>query len=164
MNPRSPTAPMGAALCAGLLALLLAALLLAPAPVAAQAVRSAQPLEFRDRAEEQRFHALTLELRCVMCQNQSLADSDAPIAHDLRREVFNLMREGRSDAEIKTFLVERYGEFVLYRPQFGGGTLLLWLGPAVVLLAGAVVLVVVVRRRAAANRAAFDSTDDGQEW
>ena len=149
---------------AGLLALLAAAALLLPPPAAAQAVRNVQPLEFRDRAEEQRFHQLTLELRCVMCQNQSLADSDAPIAHDLRREVFNLMREGRSDAEIKTFLVERYGEFVLYRPPFGGGTLLLWLGPALVLLAGAGVLVVVVRRRAKANRVAIDPVDDGQEW
>ncbi|MBJ6979266.1 MULTISPECIES: cytochrome c-type biogenesis protein [unclassified Luteimonas] len=151
-------------LLAGALALLAAAGLLAPQSAAAQAVRNVQPLEFRDRAEEQRFHQLTLELRCVMCQNQSLADSDAPIAHDLRREVFNLMREGRSDAEIKTFLVERYGEFVLYRPPFGGGTLLLWLGPALVLLAGAVVLVVVVRRRASANRVATDPVDDGQEW
>nr|WP_229659191.1 cytochrome c-type biogenesis protein [Luteimonas terricola] len=142
----------------------MATLALAPSPATAQVARPAQPLEFRDRAEEQRFHELTLELRCVMCQNQSLADSDAPIAHDLRREVFNLMREGRSDAEIKTFLVERYGEFVLYRPQFGGATLLLWLGPAVVLLAGAVVLVVVVRKRAAANRKALDPVDDGQEW
>ena len=150
-------------LAACLLALL-AALALAPAPAAAQAVRNVQPLEFRDRAEEQRFHDLTVELRCVMCQNQSLADSDAQIAHDLRREVFNLMREGRSDAEIKEFLVQRYGEFVLYRPQFGGGTLLLWLGPALVLLAGAAVLVVVVRRRAAANRVSADPVDDGQEW
>ena len=150
-----------------LLALLLAfvaALALWPAPAAAQAVRNVQPLEFRDRAEEQRFHDLTLELRCVMCQNQSLADSDAPIAHDLRREVFNLMREGRSDAEIKEFLVDRYGEFVLYRPQFGGSTLLLWLAPALILLAGAAVVVLVVRRRAAANRAALDPVDEGQEW
>ena len=134
------------------------------APVAAQAVRNAAPLEFRDAAEEQRFHALTVELRCVMCQNQSLADSDAPIAHDLRQEVFKLMREGRSDAEIKTFLVERYGEFVLYRPRFGGGTLLLWLGPVLVLLGGIAVVAVVVRRRASANRAAPDPLDEGQEW
>ncbi|MEN1928274.1 cytochrome c-type biogenesis protein [Luteimonas sp. MJ250] len=157
---------MRTTLSGGLLALLLVALSLAlvPAPASAQAARNAQPLEFRDRAEERRFHKLTLELRCVMCQNQSLADSDAPIAHDLRREVFNLMREGRSDAEIKTFLVDRYGEFVLYRPQFGGGTLLLWLGPGIVLLGGAVVLVVVVRKRAARNRVALDPVDDGQEW
>ena len=163
MSLRMPPLARTTFAAAWLLALLLAAAL-APAPAAAQAVRNVQPLEFRDRAEEQRFHRLTLELRCVMCQNQSLADSDAPIAHDLRREVFNLMREGRSDAEIKVFLVERYGEFVLYRPQFGGGTLLLWLGPAIVLLAGAAVVVVVVRRRASANRAAADPGDDGQEW
>lgn len=143
--------------------LVLLASLLAPALCIAQ-VSDPTPLKFRDAAEETRFHQLTSELRCVMCQNQSLADSDAPIAHDLRREVFNLMREGRSDAEIKTFLVERYGEFVLYRPPFGGGTLLLWLGPALVLLAGAGVLVVVVRRRAKANRVAIDPVDDGQEW
>src|SRR3546814_7803940 len=68
------------------------------------------PLQFTDRAEEKRFHALVSELRCVMCQNQSLADSNAQIAHDLRREVLNLMREGRSDAEVKQFLVARYGE------------------------------------------------------
>ena len=133
-------------------------------PATAQAVRNVQPLEFRNAAEEQRFHALTVELRCVMCQNQSLADSDAPIAHDLRQEVFNLMRAGRSDAEIKTFLVERYGEFVLYRPRFGGGTLLLWLGPVVVLLGGIAVVAVVVRRRASANRVAPDPLDEGQEW
>ena len=133
-------------------------------PATAQAVRNVQPLEFRNAAEEQRFHDLTVELRCVMCQNQSLADSDAPIAHDLRQEVFNLMRAGRSDAEIKTFLVERYGEFVLYRPRFGGGTLLLWLGPMLVLLGGIAVVAVVVRRRASANRVAPDPLDEGQEW
>ena len=144
-----------------LLALLLA---LAPGAVLAQAALDPTPLEFRDAAEEDRFRQLVVELRCVMCQNQSLADSNAQIAHDLRREVFNLMREGRSDAEIKEFLVARYGEFVLYRPPFGGGTLLLWLGPAAVLLAGAVVLVVVVRRRASANRVEADPVDDGQEW
>lgn len=164
MNLRLASFPIAMLLGAALTLLLAGALAIAPAPARAQVTRPAQPLEFHDRAEEQRFHKLTLELRCVMCQNQSLADSDAPIAHDLRREVFNLMREGRSDAEIKAFLVDRYGEFVLYRPQFGGGTLLLWLGPAVVLLAGAAVVVVVVRRRAAGNRAALDPVDDGQEW
>ena len=162
MNMHGPSC-LRATLAAALLALL-AALAWLPAPAWAQAARPAQPLEFSDRAEERRFHDLTAELRCVMCQNQSLADSDAPIAHDLRREVFNLMREGRSDAEIKTFLVERYGEFVLYRPPFSGANLLLWLAPAIVLLAGAVVLVFVVRRRAAGNRAALDPVDEGQEW
>lgn len=164
IRDRGAAAAARACLLALLAALAFAAAVVAPPPAAAQAVRNVQPIEFRDRAEEQRFHELTAELRCVMCQNQSLADSDAPIAHDLRREVHSLMREGRSDAEIKRFLVDRYGEFVLYRPQFGGGTLLLWLAPALVLLAGAAVLVVVVRRRAAANRAALDPVDEGQEW
>ncbi|MBB1471837.1 cytochrome c-type biogenesis protein CcmH [Luteimonas sp. MC1782] len=148
------------ALLAFLACLLLA--VLPPAPAIAQVVRDVAPLEFQDRAEERRFHALVSELRCVMCQNQSLADSDAAIAHDLRREVFDLMREGRSDAEIKTFLVERYGEFVLYRPQLGGGTWLLWFGPGIVLLLGAAALVHVVRKRAGVNRLTPD--DDRQEW
>jgi cytochrome c-type biogenesis protein CcmH len=126
----------------------------------AQAVRDATPLEFSDAAEERRFNALLAELRCVMCQNQSLADSNAQIAHDLRREVFELMRSGRSDREIKAFLVERYGEFVLYQPPLGAGTWLLWFGPALLLLAGAALLVRIVRRRA---RDAVPD-DPEQEW
>ena len=126
---------------------LLAALLLVPALGAAQAVRDAAPLQFQDAAEERRFNALVAELRCVMCQNQSLADSNAQIAHDLRREVYDLIRSGRSDEEIRSFLVERYGEFVLYRPRFGGHTALLWLAPGLVLLAGGLVVVRIVRAR-----------------
>ncbi|TWT17230.1 cytochrome c-type biogenesis protein CcmH [Luteimonas wenzhouensis] len=141
---------------------LLAALLFALAigVVHAQAVRDATPLEFRDEAEARRFHDLVAELRCVMCQNQSLADSNAQIAHDLRREVFELMREGRSDAEIRDYLVDRYGEFVLYRPRFGGHTWLLWLGPALVLLAGSIVVARVVRSR---SRQPLPPEED-QEW
>lgn len=145
-----------------LLRRLLAALLFALAigVVHAQAVRDATPLEFRDEAEARRFHDLVAELRCVMCQNQSLADSNAQIAHDLRREVFELMREGRSDAEIRDYLVDRYGEFVLYRPRFGGHTWLLWLGPALVLLAGGIVVARVVRSR---SRQPLPVEED-QEW
>ena len=141
---------------------MLSALALGPAPAAAQAVRNVQPLEFRDRAEEQRFHDLTVQLRCVMCQNQSLADSDAPIAHDLRHEVFQLMRAGRSDAEIKTFLVDRYGEFVLYKPEVAPGTWLLWFGPLLLVLAGGVVVWRILRR-GNADRGAVGN-DDNQEW
>ncbi len=144
--------------------LLAAALLLclaaAPRPAFAQAAIDATPLEFRDRAEERRFQALIAELRCVMCQNQSLADSNAQIAHDLRREVFDLMRQGRSDREIKQFLVERYGEFVLYRPRFGAHTWLLWLGPALLLGAGGLVVVRIVRSR---RRLPIEPEED-QEW
>jgi cytochrome c-type biogenesis protein CcmH len=135
----------------------LAVLLLAFAGLAA----AQAPLEFADAAEEARFRALAAELRCVMCQNQSLADSDAPIARDLRSQVLVLMREGRSDAQIKDYLVERYGEFVLYEPEMKPATWLLWFGPALILLAGAGVVVAVVRKRAAAAPAA---ADDGQEW
>ena len=134
--------------------------LLAAMPAFAQATGDRAPLEFRDRAEERRFHDLTSELRCVMCQNQSLADSDAQIAHDLRREVLDLMHAGRSDEEIKEFLVARYGEFVLYRPELKSNTWLLWFGPALVLLAGGVAVVLAVRRRGAR----VVPEDDGQEW
>jgi cytochrome c-type biogenesis protein CcmH len=111
----------------------------------AQATVEAPP-SFRNDAEEQRFRDLTSQLRCVMCQNQSLADSNAQIAHDLRIEILRMMREGKSDAQIKQFLVERYTDFVLYQPEVKPMTWLLWFGPALVLLVGAGVVVVVVRK------------------
>lgn len=122
----------------------------------------AAPLRFRTPAEEARFHALASELRCVMCQNQSLADSNALIALNLRREVLELMQQGRSDSEIKDFLVARYGEFVLYKPRMEGRTWLLWAGPGALLLAGAAALVLVVRRRKPAQPAT--PSNEEQEW
>ncbi len=107
-----------------------------------------EPLEFASADEEARFQQLTQELRCLVCQNQNLADSDAPLAHDLRVEIHDMLQAGRSNAEIKTFLVERYGEFVLYRPPVKGNTLALWLMPLILLLGGAAVVAVAVRRRA----------------
>lgn len=147
----------------------LAALLLSlclPLAALAQPMGDPAPLQYRDRAEEARFHALSAELRCVQCQNQSLADSNAQIAHDLRREVLTLMQEGRSDAEIKQFLVDRYGEFVLYRPRMQGSTLLLWLLPGVLLLAGAVLLVVQVRKRRQGSPPpmADDASQEDRQW
>ncbi|KRG42722.1 cytochrome C biogenesis protein [Stenotrophomonas pictorum JCM 9942] len=134
--------------------------------VQAQPMGDPTPLQFRNPAEEVRFHALTAELRCVQCQNQSLADSNAQIAHDLRREVLTLMHEGRSDAQIKQFLVERYGQFVLYRPQMDTGTAVLWFGPGLLLLTGAGMLVIHVRRRARAlpPRALDESSQEEREW
>lgn len=129
--------------------LLLALALAAGAGVHAQPVDDPAPLQFHDAAEEARFQHLAGQLRCVMCQNQSLADSNAQIARDMRRQVLDLMREGRSDEEIRRFLVDRYGEFVLYRPQVGSHTWLLWFGPGLVLLGGAVAVWRIVRRRAA---------------
>ena len=121
----------------------------------------AAPLQFRDTSEEARFHALAAELRCVMCQNQSLADSNALIALELRREVLDLIRAGKSDAQVKDHLVQRYGEFVLYKPRVEGRTWLLWLGPAALLLAGAALVVVLVRRRPAQP---IPRNDEPQEW
>ena len=134
------------------------ALLLACAAAAAM-----EPIKFNDDAEEARFRALSAELRCVMCQNQSLADSNAQIAHDLRLQVLTLMREGKTDREIKDYLVARYSDFVLYNPPVRPSTWLLWFGPGVILLGGAAVLAVVVRKRSGSAPAAPPS-EDSQEW
>ena len=99
-------------------------------------VHAIDPLPFKNEAEEQRFQALVRELRCLVCQNQNLADSDAGLAKDLRKEVFDMIQAGKSDDEIKLFLTERYGDFVLYRPPFKATTLVLWIGPLVVLVTG----------------------------
>ncbi|MCO5095462.1 MAG: cytochrome c-type biogenesis protein CcmH [Xanthomonadaceae bacterium] len=120
-------------------------------------------MPFRDAAEEARFRALAAELRCVMCQNQSLADSSAPIARDLRNEVLELMQQGKSDDEIKAFLTERYSDFVLYRPPLRGSTLWLWIAPPLLLLGGAAVLFAVVRRRATAAGSPPQS-EDNEDW
>ena len=155
---RLPLATLRIALCALLLAL--------SAGIAfAQKAADPTPIEFRDSAEEQRFRMLVAELRCVMCQNQSLADSDAQIAVDLRHEILAMIREGRSDAEVREFLVARYGEFVLYRPTMSGRNWLLWFGPVLFALAGGLVVFGLLRRqRAAATAAAPAAHDDEQEW
>jgi cytochrome c-type biogenesis protein CcmH len=86
-------------------------------------------------------------LRCLVCQNQTLADSNAPLAEDLRREVRELAQSGKSDAEIKQYLVARYGDFVLYRPPIQRNTWLLWIGPFVLLIGGALLWFAIVHRR-----------------
>lgn len=106
-----------------------------------------EPLVFNTPELEERFNKLTLELRCAVCQNQNLADSDAPLAQDLRKEIYDMLQAGRNDDEIKSFMVERYGDFVLYRPPVQGNTLALWVMPAVILLGGAIGVVFAVRRR-----------------
>ena len=144
-------------------ALLLALLLgLATTSTArAQVAVDAAPLQFEDAAEERRFHRLIAELRCVMCQNQSLADSNAQIAHDLRREVLALMRRDMTDAQVKAHLVARYGEFVLYRPRIQPSTWLLWFGPLLLLGAGGVAIARIVGQR---RRGAVLAPDDTQDW
>ncbi|VXB93646.1 Cytochrome c-type biogenesis protein CcmH [Pseudomonas sp. 8AS] len=103
--------------------------------------------QFKDEAERERFRSLTAELRCPKCQNQNIADSNAPIATDLRREIFRMLEEGKSNAEIVDFLVLRYGDFVLYKPPVDTRTYLLWYGPFALLGLGALGLVVLVLRR-----------------
>lgn len=103
---------------------------------------------FANSAQEHRFLELTKELRCLVCQNQSLADSQAGLADDLRKEVFRLLNEGASDQGIIDFLVQRYGEFVLYKPRIKPATYVLWYGPAALLLLAALALFILIRRRA----------------
>lgn len=107
----------------------------------------AKPLG-EDPAVEARLKHLAVELRCLVCQNQTLADSNAPLAEDLRREVREMIVKDMTDKEIIDFLVGRYGDFVLYRPPLKATTTLLWAGPFVLLTVGATVLVVTLRRRA----------------
>ncbi len=106
--------------------------------------------EFETPEQEQRYRHLIDELRCPKCQNQNLSGSDAAVAKDLKDRAYTLMQDGRSDAEIRAYLVERYGDFITYRPPFRAGTLLLWLGPLLLLLLVAAVLVWRVRRPPAA--------------
>ena len=91
------------------------------------------PMEFSDPAQEKQFKELTEELRCLVCQNQSLADSSAGLAQDLRREVYRMVIDGDSNEEIVNYLVARYGDFILYRPPLKPSTYLLWLGPVIFL-------------------------------
>jgi len=115
-------------------------------PLAGYAIDVQQP--FDDTDKQQRYEALTSEIRCLVCQNETIADSTAPLAADLRREVRRMVESGQSDAEIKDFLVERYGDFVLYRPQFKSKTAALWLAPLFLLVIGVLAFARILRRRA----------------
>ena len=109
--------------------------------------------QFKDEVERERFRSLTEELRCPKCQNQNIADSNAPIATDLRREIYRMLDEGRSDREIVDFLVMRYGDFVMYKPPLDSRTWLLWYGPFGLLGLGAIALCVLVLRRRKVEKA-----------
>jgi cytochrome c-type biogenesis protein CcmH len=104
---------------------------------------------FDDPALQSRYEALNRELRCLVCQNQTIADSNATLAQDLRREVREQIAAGKTDEEIRRFMIDRYGDFVLYRPRMTATTFLLWAAPVLLLVAGVFALVRVVRRRAA---------------
>jgi cytochrome c-type biogenesis protein CcmH len=104
-------------------------------------------IAFKDPVQQERYERLNRELRCLVCQNQTIADSTAPLAADLRREVREMMQAGRSDAEIRQFMLERYGDFVLYRPRMSAANFLLWAAPALLLLIGGIAAVRFIRRR-----------------
>jgi len=113
----------------------------------------------QDPALEQRVMALSNELRCLVCQNQTIADSNAPLAEDLRNQVREKMRLGASDSEILDFMVARYGDFVLYRPPFKAATFLLWFGPLLLLAAGLLVLLRRLLRRQPAQDVAMTAAE-----
>ena len=146
------------------LRVLLVAMLVVAGAAHAQAI---EPMPFTNHAQELRFQQLTRQLRCPMCQNETLADSNAPIARDLRNQIFKLMQEGRSDAQIKQYLVARYSNYILYNPPLKPGTVLLWFGPLLILLAGAGVVLVAIRKRKRDGLEATtvgDNADNGEDW
>jgi len=114
---------------------------------ASVATAKVEILEFQSAEAEQRYKSLITELRCLVCQNQNLADSNADLAADLREITYDMIRAGATDPEIVTFMVDRYGDFVLYRPPLRASTVLLWVGPFVLLATGLVAAIVVMRRR-----------------
>ncbi len=137
---------------------LLAFLALSPL---ASAVDSGQ--RFADPVEQSRYERVIRDLRCLVCRSESIADSNAPLAADLRREVETLIRAGRSDEEIYDFMTERYGDFILLQPPVAPRTWLLWAAPVLFLAGGLAVVLAVVRRRARAaseNPATLDEEPD----
>ena len=105
--------------------------------------------DFDSPEQEQRYNKLIEELRCLVCQNQNLADSNAELAVDLRRKTYEMVKQDKTEREIAGYMVDRYGEFVLYRPPLNSNTLLLWIGPFIILLIGVGLLIRTIRRRRA---------------
>lgn len=120
------------------------------------------PLPFKDNAQRDRFQHLTSELRCMVCQDESLLASNADFAKQLRRQIFDMMQQGKSDKEIKDWLVARYSTFILYDPPLAPSTIALWFGTPVILLAGGIVVVVLLRRRT--RPAGAIAEDPGDDW
>ena len=137
----------------------LIALLLLTLAVASGWAKDATPLA-DDPVVEQRLIDIAEEMRCLVCQNESLAGSRAELAVDLRKELREQIRQGRTDAEIREFMVSRYGDFVLYRPRVKPVTWVLWAGPFVLMVAGIVVLMMYLRRRSRATIAQASLSQD----
>jgi len=137
----------------------LVCLLLVALAMATGFAKDAAPLA-EDPVVEARLIAISEEMRCLVCQNESLAGSRSDLANDLRRELRTLIKAGKTDQEIREFMVERYGDFVLYRPPVKPTTWLLWAGPFLLMITGVVVLLVYLRRR---NRALGDEVLTDEE-
>ena len=137
-----------------------AALAVLVALVAARLALAVDPTQMPTSQLQARYLALTHEFRCMQCQNEALADSPVALAADLRAEVRDMLLAGKSDAEIRAFMVARYGDFILFRPRFTARTAWLWLAPGVLLLVGAAVLVRVVRQRAALLEQDLEPVDE----
>lgn len=118
-----------------------------------------EAFDFSGKVDEDRFKNLIAEIRCLVCQNQSLSDSDAELAHDLRKEVYDLMNQGQSDTQIVDFLVARYGDFVLYNPPVKRSTWLLWFGPFVLLALGLLMLLRTLGQRRKQTEPEFSEQD-----
>jgi len=114
-------------------------------------VAGTEQFEFETSEQEARFIKLSTELRCLVCQNQSLADSNAGLAQDLRKEVYKLLKEGQTNQQIIDFLVSRYGDFVLYDPPLKLGTLMLWFGPLLILIFAGVIVFGMIKKQATAT-------------
>jgi len=131
------------------------------ATTALSATAEMEVLQFKNPQAEADYRKLTYELRCLVCQNQNLADSHAELALDLKQQAFDMINEGQTPDEIKAYMVQRYGDFVLYKPPFQLNTLLLWLGPFLILILGVVTLVRFVRRQKSSVKSPSDR--DNQE-
>jgi cytochrome c-type biogenesis protein CcmH len=121
-----------------------------------------EKFDFSGNVDEDRFKELIAEIRCLVCQNQSLSDSDADLAHDLRKEVYDLMQSGQDDAQIVDFMVARYGDFVLYNPPVKPSTYLLWYGPFVLLAIGILFLIKTVRQRTRQTESSFSEQEQAR--
>ncbi len=129
---------------------------------ASQSPAGLEQFDFSGNVDEDRYKELITEIRCLVCQNQSLADSDAELAHDLRQEVYDLMQKGQDNPQIVDFLVYRYGDFVLYKPPVKPSTYWLWYGPFALLVLGIIMLIKTVRQRGKQTDASFSEQEQAR--
>ena len=128
----------------------------------AQVTAGLEKFDFSGNVDEDRYKELIAEIRCLVCQNQSLSDSDAELAHDLRQEVYDLMNQGKDNTQIVDFLVYRYGDFVLYKPPVKPSTYWLWYGPFILLILGILMLIKTVRQRGRQREEDFSAQEQAR--